>query len=340
MGSSMNVGFLVLMLTNRCNLHCRYCYVNAGTDGMDMSEEIAFRAIELFVPDTGEVTIELSGGEPLLRFDLIRNIVEYASAINPLTRFAVQTNGTLLDSGTLRYLRTHRIGTGLSMDGTPDVNEGLRGGSAGLLRALRLMEESGTGVNITVVLTKENIGKLPQFLLFSAGFSCVRVINLDILRPLGRAVNTGLVPEKGQITDMVEGMFTTLSFINERRFPPLKVREIAQAQRRRNDSEIKPYCYAAAGEAAAVTPDGRLFPCASLMGMREYQAGTVRDTDFSRLQGLVQTPLYPEKCMSCELSPVCRGGCPSRRVSIAGDIKNICDIECHMRKEIWRRITE
>ncbi len=336
----MNTAFLVLMLTGRCNLRCRYCYVDAGADGIDMSGETAFRAIDLFVPDTGAVTVELSGGEPLLRFDLIRKIVEYAGAVNPGVRFAIQTNGTLLDPAKLRYLWTQRIGTGLSMDGIPDVNESLRGGSAGVLRALRLMEESGTGVNITVVLTRENIGKLPQFLLFCAGFSCVRVINLDILRPLGRAVNSGLVPEKGQITDMVDGMFAILSFINERRFPPLKIREIAQAKRRRNDKEIKPYCHGAAGDAVAVTPDGRLFPCASLMDMDQYQAGTVWSPDLSRLQGLVQTPLYPEKCMSCELRPVCRGGCPSRRVSIAGDIKDICDVECHMRKEIWRRIAE
>ncbi len=334
----MSVGFLVLMLTSRCNLHCRYCYVDAGADGTDMSGEIAFRAIDLFMPDTGAVTIELSGGEPLLMFGLIRSIVEYAGGLNPMVRFAIQTNGALLDRRKLDYLRTHGIGIGLSMDGTPDINERLRGGSAALLRALRLMEESGTGANITVVLTRENILGIDRFLLFCAGFSCVRVVNLDILRPLGRASNRELIPEKGQITDMVEGMFEILAFINERRFPPLKVREIAQSYRRRNEREIKPYCYAAAGEAAAIAPDGRLFPCASLMGMDQYQAGTVWSPDFSRLQGLVQTPLYPEKCMSCELRQVCRSGCPSRRVSLAGDIKNISDIECAMRKEIWRRM--
>ncbi len=333
------VGFLVLLLTERCNLRCCYCYVDANGTGMDMPRENAFRAIDTLASGNA-ATVELSGGEPLLRFDLIKDIVEYGYSVNSKLRFALQTNAILLDREKISYLVTQRVGLGISLDGVPEVNDSLRGRSEDVLNALRMMDELEVGVNITVVLTRENIGKFLQFLLFCAGFSCVRMINLDILRSIGRASGRELIPQRGQIADMVSEMFDVLAFINERRHTPLKVREIEQAFRRRNDREIKPYCYGAAGEAAAVTPDGSLYPCASLVRMDKYRAGSVWDNDTPQLDGLVQSGLFPQRCVQCETASVCRGGCPSRRLSHTGNLRDICDVECHMRKEISRRIEE
>ncbi len=333
------VSFLVLLLTGRCNLRCRYCYVDADGTGMDMSRENAFRAIDTLA-SSNAATVELSGGEPLLRFDLLKDIVEYGYSVNSRLRFALQTNAILLDREKISYLSAHRVGLGISLDGVPDVNDRLRGRSEDVLNALRMMDELGVGVNITVVLTRENVGDFSRFLLFCAGFSCVRMINLDILRPVGRAEGRELIPERGRIADMVAGMFDVLAFINERRHTPLKVREIEQAFRRRNDRQVRPYCYGAAGEAAAVTPDGSLYPCASLVRMDKYRAGSVWDNDTPQLDGLVQSGLFPQRCVQCETRSVCRGGCPSRRLSHTGNIMDVCDIECRMRKEISRRIEE
>ncbi len=332
------VGFLVLLLTERCNLSCRYCYVDAGGSGADMSREDAFRAIDSLASRNG-VTVELSGGEPLLRFDLVEDVVEYGRSVNRSLRFALQTNAVLLDRKRLFYLAAHRVGLGISLDGVPEVNERLRGGSEEVLRALRMMDDLGAGVNITVVLTGENTGDFLRFLLFCAGFNCVRMINLDLVRPLGRASDRALLPRKEQITAMVSEMFDVLAFINERRQTPLLIREIEQALRRgRQGEEMRPYCHGAAGEAAAVAPDGGLYPCASLVRKDEYRAGTLPEYGRARLDGLVHPGLYPAGCMQCGTLPVCRGGCPSRRLSCTGGIEEVCDIECHMRKEIQRRI--
>ena len=333
------VRFLVLLLTERCNLRCCYCYVDAVGTGMDMPRKNAFRAIDKLA-SVNAATVELSGGEPLLRFDLVEDIVKYGCSVNPRLRFAVQTNAVLLDRKKLSFLAEHRVGLGISLDGVPEVNEKLRGRSEDVLRALRMMDDLDLGVNITVVLTSESTPVFPRFLLFCAGFSSVRMINLDILRPIGRASGRGLIPQRGQITDMVREMFDVLAFINERRYIPLKIREIEQALRRRNDREIRPYCYGAAGKAAAVTPDGSLYPCASLVGMSKYRAGSVWDQDVPQLDGLVQSGSFPQRCMECETGSVCRGGCPSRRLSHTGNSGDVCDVECHMRKEISRRIEE
>jgi uncharacterized protein len=338
-GKSLNVKFLVLMLTGKCNLRCRYCYVNADSNGTDISRDTALKAVNVFALDN-ELIIELAGGEPFLRFGLIRDIVEYTNSLNPSARFAVQTNGTLMDEEKLHFLKQHRVGLGVSIDGVPSVNEALRGKTKELVRGLKSLSKFGLGANITTVLTRENTDAIPQFLLFCANFSCVRTINLDIIRPFGRAADKKLVPEKSQITNMVDGMFDSLAFINSRRFPPLKVREIEQVYSRLDDEIAQPYCYADSGLAAAVSPDGKVYPCASLVGMEEYQAGTVWEFESSKLKKITCYPVYPDECRDCDVRSICRSGCPSRRIAFKGNLLEICEIECHLRREIYRRVQE
>ena len=165
------ISFLVLLLTERCNLACRYCYVGAGKSGRDMDPETARNALAFFRPAGKRITVELAGGEPLLRFDLIRALVRDRSG-QAFFRFAVQTNGILLDAEKLDFFRRHQVGLGLSLDGPPGINARTRGDGEGVFRALRLLDQFEMGVNITVVLTRINVETLPEFLLFCANHRC------------------------------------------------------------------------------------------------------------------------------------------------------------------------
>lgn len=68
---------LVLSLTGRCNLACKYCYASPQIKE-DMSEETARRAIDMAARGGEKFTIQLSGGEPLLTFPLIQKVIAYA----------------------------------------------------------------------------------------------------------------------------------------------------------------------------------------------------------------------------------------------------------------------
>lgn len=112
------------MVTNRCNLACLYCYAAAHGRGVHMTEEVASEALELLDRAPGRTLVELAGGEPLLNFDLIRFLLKkYGGRY----RFALQTNGLLLDAPKLNFLAEHGVGLGLSLDGPPRVNDLSRG---------------------------------------------------------------------------------------------------------------------------------------------------------------------------------------------------------------------
>lgn len=121
---------LILDTTRACNLACKYCFVDAPTSGTHMTMEIALKSLELALDyplcaDT--LTVEFSGGEPLLNFDLIRNFIpiaiEKAKNRGKKLTFTIQTNGTLLNDEIISFLVKYRVNIGISIDGTKEFHD-------------------------------------------------------------------------------------------------------------------------------------------------------------------------------------------------------------------------
>lgn len=107
-----------------CNLRCTYCSVDATSKGKTLTPEnfvIAFNHF-LSLPNISEfLTIEFSGGEPLINFDFIKLIVPkiilLSNKKNISVRFAIQTNGTLINSEIANFFKFHNFSVGISIDG-------------------------------------------------------------------------------------------------------------------------------------------------------------------------------------------------------------------------------
>lgn len=116
----------MLMVTHGCNLNCTYCYekFKNGAKQMDISlaKEIISKEIEIVKADERfkELEVDFMGGEPLLRFDLIKEVMEWMEQTCdiPYVGFAT-TNGTLLNSEMKEWFRAHKDTTclGASYDG-------------------------------------------------------------------------------------------------------------------------------------------------------------------------------------------------------------------------------
>ena len=129
-----------LMLTWACNLNCTYCFELFKRSDREMSIEVAKRVLsEEFSTFTereeckqgGYLKIDFFGGEPLLRFDLIREITEWVEGLNLSFRImlSVTSNGTLLDAEKQRWFEQHKdhIRIVLSVDGPEEIQRINRG---------------------------------------------------------------------------------------------------------------------------------------------------------------------------------------------------------------------
>lgn len=128
--------FLSFAPAYRCNLRCKYCFARYGSlyDGeiREYSSSSLKQMLDFFFyqafPNRQNYRINfVSGGEPLVNFDIIRQTVEYCEEIivkrNINVKIWLCTNGTLLTEEICAYLDTHRMTIGISIDGPKPVHD-------------------------------------------------------------------------------------------------------------------------------------------------------------------------------------------------------------------------
>jgi len=129
----------MLVPTIRCNNACTYCQVSRRAQdsaaACDMTEEILHRSIDLILASPSpHITLEFQGGEPLLRFDLVREAIRYAQERNIARQkqidWVICTNLTLLTDEHLDFFRTHSVLVSTSMDGPAFLHDQHRGNNA------------------------------------------------------------------------------------------------------------------------------------------------------------------------------------------------------------------
>lgn len=124
----------VMVVTLRCNETCVYCHASrANMDAVhtDMTPEIARKAVDVALSSTnGFVTIEFQGGEPLVNFPVVKEIIEYATERNKEIKkrleFTMVSNFALLDEDKLQYLLDNKVQLCTSIDGPEEVHNAQR----------------------------------------------------------------------------------------------------------------------------------------------------------------------------------------------------------------------
>lgn len=129
----------MLMITHKCNLNCTYCY-ETHKDGQEMSFAMAKTILMKefdFVERSDkfdEIEIDFMGGEPLMNFPLIKQVVEWIEGNTPRIPYIcfMTSNGTLFSSEIKEWFEKHRdtIIPCISYDGTSDMQVVNRGAGA------------------------------------------------------------------------------------------------------------------------------------------------------------------------------------------------------------------
>lgn len=123
-------GLHLFVVSLRCEHSCPYCQVSRQNDDrtdFDMSEETAERSLDLvFQSPSPHIKIEFQGGEPLLNFPRIEQIVESAKRRNETAKrdlgFVIATNLAVLSDPVLDFCRLHGIEISTSLDGPADLH--------------------------------------------------------------------------------------------------------------------------------------------------------------------------------------------------------------------------
>lgn len=118
---------IMLILTESCNLACRYCYECSDHHNMDFDAAKTIIDREMQAEKSEQFKIFFFGGEPFVNFEVLRQVYRYIESHYPgrAEKYAITTNGTLVhgDIQTWLYERRDRFEVTLSLDGTKEMND-------------------------------------------------------------------------------------------------------------------------------------------------------------------------------------------------------------------------
>ena len=354
---------LCLHIAHDCNLRCSYCFAGTGDyKGARslMSLEVGKRAIDFLIENSGNrrnLEVDFFGGEPLMNFDVVKEIVYYArqreKEANKNFRFTLTTNVLLLDEEKRAFINEHMHNVVLSLDGRKEINDEVRkrvDGSGSYDRvlplALKMAEErKDKDYYVRGTFTRKNLDFGKDVLhLADVGFTQISV------EPVVAARDSGLDIRKEDLKTVCD---------EYERFA------MEYYQRRKNgkwfnffhfmiDLEGGP-CVAkrlrgcgSGTEYLAVTPEGDLYPCHQFVGQKEFLLGNIFDglNNSTIREEFIESNVYTKpQCNQCWAKFYCSGGCAANSWQFNGDIKIPYDIGCELEKKrvecaLWLKTQE
>ena len=166
-----------LHITNDCNLRCKYCYIHKTHSNMPNC--IIYQSIDKMLESCRKhnysaLTLMLVGGEPLMRFDTVKEIISYCLAKQGdiHVKYVIPTNGTLITPDIARYIVQNNISVGVSIDGLEqyhDKNRVRANGSGSYndsMRGIDNLISEGLKPSVMVTVTEENLDGLPELTEF------------------------------------------------------------------------------------------------------------------------------------------------------------------------------
>lgn len=341
---------LCLHISHDCNLRCKYCFAGTGDfggDRMHMSLETGKKAIDFLLEKSGTrkaLEIDFFGGEPLMNFDVVKNLVEYgdrcSAKVGKKITFTLTTNGVALSDDVIAWLNDKRIATVLSLDGRKEINDSMRpfpNGKGSYDVIVPKFKKLIQGRN------DENYYLRGTFTKYNADFTTDVQAMLDegftklSLEPVVAEKEAPYAFQDADIEKLKqEYEHLALFFENERATRDLTFFHF-------NIDIYKGPCLpkrlsgcGAGHEYFAVTPEGKLYPCHQFVGKEEYLMGTLDGdiTNHHAVQEFKSANVYAkEDCSSCWARFYCSGGCHANAYNQNGDILKPYALGCELQKK-------
>ncbi len=327
------LSILLKPASSACNLRCAYCFYadeaqkrQVPNYGM-MSDEVVRAVLDkAFAAAEGSVSFLFQGGEPTLAgLDFYRRFTALAKAWTPsglAVRYAIQTNGTLLDKSWCRFFAENQFLTGLSLDGNRACHDRFRTDAAGrgtysrVVRAAQLLDQAGAQYNVLAVVTGHLAGHIRSAFaaLCKSGFRYQQYI--PCLDPLGAARGGAAYSlSPAQYGEFLKTLFD-LWYRELERGQYYSIRYFDNlvwmlAGRPPEQCSMGGFC----ADQYLIEADGSVYPC-DFYGLDQYRMGSVLEQSWTELDqareamGFVeQSRRIPEECRVCRWYGLCRNGC-------------------------------
>jgi radical SAM protein with 4Fe4S-binding SPASM domain len=345
--SNIAIKSIFLHLTDRCNLNCIHCYAhNMSARCKELTDREIISFIEQFYSIGGERLI-LSGGEPLMRKDLLKNIIE----LNRKAEISILSNGTLIDDEFASFIAHFNVKIQVSIDGsTEEVHDDIRGKGAfrDAIAGVEALKKAGLAnrVNFCTTIMQQNLSDLPNILGLaeSTGISSVRFLPV---RRKGQAErNWKDIHSRVTVKDY-DNFYTYIYEKAPIEYPGIDISSGISGYvldpAKFDPAKDNHWC--PVGKNLIVDTKGNVFPCVLLM-QDKFKLGNIRE---NRIEDLKDSPILASlssalsrrknkisKCAKCMWNNFCQGGCMALALERHGTLWETDDF-CDYRKRLYEK---
>ncbi len=339
---------LCLHVAHTCNLNCAYCFASQGKyhgDRAIMSLDVGKRALDFLIENSGtrhNLEVDFFGGEPLMNFDMIKELVAYARIREKESgkrfRFTLTTNGILIDDDVIDFANREMSNVVLSLDGRQEIHDRYRVDHAG----------RGSWEQIVPKFQKLVEARGHKNYYMRGTFTHA---NPDFLKDIEEMLRLGFTELS---MEPVVCAPDDPSALTEEDLPVVleqyeKLAELMLARRKAGkpftfyhymiDLKGGPCIYkrvsgcGSGTEYMAVTPWGDLYPCHQFVGEDTFKLGDI-------WQGVTNTAVQAEfgacnvytrpECADCWAKLYCSGGCAAYAYHATGKITGVYAYGCEL----------
>ncbi|MBE6590406.1 MAG: thioether cross-link-forming SCIFF peptide maturase [Ruminococcaceae bacterium] len=348
---SRDVKALCLHVAHTCNLNCNYCFASQGKyqgDRALMSFEVGKRALDFLMensPGRTNLEVDFFGGEPLMNWDVVKQLVLYARSVEKERgknfRFTLTTNGLLIDDDVINFSNEHMHNVVLSLDGRKEVHDRLRKDIGG----------NGSYDRIVDKFKKFALSRNQEGYYMRGTFTHH---NTDFLQDIIHMADLGFTQLSMEPVVCAPGDEYALT---DEDLPKLfEQYELLAKEMLKREKEGRPFTFyhymidlshgpciykrlsgcGSGTEYLAVTPWGDLYPCHQFVGDEKYLMGNVYDgvTNHKLTESFKQCNACSRpQCRDCWAKLFCSGGCAANAYHSGGDITAIYEYGCKLFKK-------
>ena len=358
---------LCLHVAHTCNLNCSYCFASQGKyhgDRALMSFEVGKQALDFLLENSGtrhNLEVDFFGGEPLMNFDVVKQLVAYARSreaeCGKRFRFTLTTNGMLIDDDVIDFANREMSNVVLSLDGRKEVHDRFRVDYAGNGSWERIVPKfqklvaarGGKNYYMRGTFTHAN----PDFLkdieqMLALGFTELSMEPVVCAPDDPSALTEEDLPivmeQYEKLAELMlkrwrEGRpFTFYHYMLDLKGGPCVYKRISGC--------------GSGTEYMAVTPWGDLYPCHQFVGEEKFKLGNVWDgvtNDAVRDEFAACNVYSRPECRDCWAKLYCSGGCAANAYHATGSVQGVyahgCDLfrkrmECAIMLEAAKTMTD
>lgn len=326
----------IVIPTNRCNQGCHYCFaepakIDANKEDNDMTEKTARKTIEYIMKSpSSAITIEYTGGEALIRFDLVKLMTLYAKELNLKykkdLRITIVTNLTMMNEEMAQWLIDNDVTICTSLDGPKEIHNANRiilakGGKEiatydtvifWIKKINEMYKKKGSNyiVNALPTITKYSLAYWKEIIDLYVELG-MRMIDIRAMFSIGRGVEETKDPNFYTGEEFIVFYTKCLKYIEELRSKGVNINDRMKELYEVKVLENRPTYHAdfespwgAATGSVTYFNDGTIYACHEAIGKEEFKLGNIYEDSWKDIFNKKETAFTILSSM-LEANPKC-----------------------------------